>query len=81
MLRVLSLVAASGGYSLAVMYRLLITVASAQGQALKLGLSSCGPWGLVACGMWNLPDLGLNPFPMHRQADCYPLYDQGSPHC
>ena len=63
LLRVLSLVAASGGYSLAVIRRLLIVVASAQGQALKLGIRSCGPRGLVACSMRNLPRPGIKPVP------------------
>ena len=49
--------------------------------------SSCGAWvsvvvahGLscsVACGI--LPDQGLNPCPLHWQADSQPLCHQGSP--
>ena len=49
-------------------------------QALEHGLGSCGARGLscsVACGIFM--DQGLNPGPLHWQADSYPLYHQGSP--
>ena len=36
----------------------------------------CSP---EACGIFL--DWGSNPCPLHRQADSYPLYHQGSPRC
>ena len=55
------------------------------------GFSSCGAWALgaqasvvvahglscsAACAIFL--DQGLNSHPLHRQADAYPLYHQGS---
>ena len=37
-----------------------------------------GPSCSAACGI--LPDQGLNPCPLHWQADSQPLHNQGSPH-
>ena len=44
-------------------------------------LSSCGPRAScsAACGIFS--DQGLNPCPLHRQADSQPLRHQGSPLC
>ena len=41
------------------------------------GAVAPGLSGAVACGI--LPDQGLNPWPLHWQADSYLLYHQGSP--
>ena len=38
-----------------------------------------GPSCSAACGIF--PDQGLNPCPLHWQADSQPLCHQGSPHC
>ena len=88
----LSLIVGSGGYSLAVVSWLLITVASLGTQApAARGLRSFNMWALehrlsscamgvscsVACGIF--PDQGLNSRPLHWQADSYPLRHQGSP--
>ncbi|XP_060157374.1 protein cornichon homolog 3 isoform X2 [Globicephala melas] len=37
-----------------------------------------GPSRSVACGIF--PDRGMNPRPLHRQADSQPLHHQGSPY-
>ena len=37
-----------------------------------------GPSCSMACGIF--PDWGMNPCPLHRQADSQPLHHQGSPH-
>ena len=72
--------------------RLFLVVAS--GATLRCGVwaSHCGAWALgarasvvvahgfscsVACGIF--PDQGLNPCPLHWQADSEPLCHQGSP--
>ncbi|XP_073652906.1 zinc finger protein 1 homolog isoform X2 [Tursiops truncatus] len=36
-----------------------------------------GPSRSAACGIF--PDRGMNPYPLHRQADSQPLHHQGSP--
>ena len=36
---------------------------------LELGISSCGAWVLMFCSMWDLPSEGLNPCPLHWQAN------------
>ena len=41
------------------------------------GAVAPGLSGAVACGI--LPDQGLNPWPLHWQADSYLLDHQGSP--
>ena len=67
----LSLVAASRGYSLAVVCRL----ASHCG-----GSSCCAAWALVApMARGIFPEQGSNLYPRHWKADSYPLYHQGSP--
>ena len=42
-------------------------------------LSSCGSRAQLLRGMWDLPRPGLEPCPLHRQADSQPLRHQGSP--
>ena len=42
-------------------------------------LSSCGSRAQLLCGMWDLPRPGLEPVPLHWQADSQPLRHQGSP--
>ena len=59
-----SLVMASGGCSLL----------WCRGFSLLLLLKSTGSRGFEGCGIF--PDQGLNPYPLHWQADSYP---QGSP--
>ena len=44
-------------------------------------LSSCGSRAQLLRGMWDLPRPGLEPRPLHWQADSQPLRHQGSPHC
>ena len=84
-----SLVAASGGYSLVAVHRLLIAVAS-RGGAGASGVVAPGLWGTglvvvahgVSCSMAHgiLPDQGLNPCLLNWQADFFflPLSHQGS---
>ena len=43
-------------------------------------LSSCGSRAQLLRGMWDLPRPGLEPCPLHWQADSQPLRHQGSPH-
>ena len=59
----LSLVAASGGYSLVAVLGLLFAVASfVVDHALQvLRLSSCGPKAKLPHGMWDLPGPGIEP--------------------
>ena len=89
----LSLVAATGGCSLAAALRLLTVVASlAVGHGLQArGLSRRGSCALstgsvvlahrlhsnLACGIFL--DQGSNLCPLHWQANSYPLYHQGNP--
>ena len=40
-----------------------------RGQALELGLSSCGTLASLPQGMWNLPIPGIKSCPLHWQAD------------
>ena len=42
-------------------------------------LSSCGSQAQLLRGMWDLPRPGLEPCPLHWQADSQPLHHQGSP--
>ena len=75
-----SLVAASGGYSLVAVHRLLIAVAS-RGGAGASGVVAPGLWGTglvvvahgVSCSMAHgiLPDQGLNPCLLNWQADFF----------
>ena len=79
--RGLSPVAASGGHSssrcagLSLSRRLLLrsTGSSRAGSVVVAHGPSCS----AACGI--LPDQGLNPCPLHWQADSQPLRHQGSP--
>ena len=48
-------------------------------QALEHRLSSCGTQAQLLHSMWYLQ--GLNPCPLHWQADSQPLRHQGSPEC
>ena len=82
--RAFSLVAASGGHSssrctgLSLSRPLLLrsTGSSRAGSVIVAHGPSCS----AACGI--LPDQGLNPCPLHWQADSQPLRHQGSPpHC
>ena len=76
-----SLVAAAGDYSLVVVHRLLITVASL---FLEHGLLGTGSVVMAheiscsaACGIF--PDQRSNPWLLHWQGDSLPLSHQGSP--
>ena len=79
--RGLSLVAGSGGHSssqcagLSLSRPLLLRSTSSRraGSAVVAHGPSCS----AACGI--LPDQGLNPCPLHWQADSQPLCHQGSP--
>ena len=79
--RGLSLVAASWGHSssrcagLSLLRPLLLrsTGSRRAGSAIVVHRPSCS----VACGIF--PDQGLNPCPLHWQADSQPLLHQGSP--
>ena len=42
-------------------------------------LSNCGSRAQPLRGMWDPPRPGLNPCPLHWQADSQPLCHQGSP--
>ena len=60
----LSLVAASGGYSLVAVHRLLIEEASLGARSTGSwcpGFSSCGAQAKLPCGMWDLPGPGVEP--------------------
>ena len=80
-MRGLSLVAASGGHSslqcvgLSLSWPLLLrsTGSRRAGSVVVAHRPSCS----VACGI--VPDQGLNPCPLHWQADSQPLRHQGSP--
>ena len=81
--RGLSLVAASGGHSslrcagLSLSRPLLLrnTGSRRAGSVVVAHGPSCS----AACGIF--PDQGLNPRPLHWQADSQPLRHQGSPYC
>ena len=79
--RGLSLVAASGGHSssrcagLSLSRPLLLQSTGSRGAASVV--VAHGPSCSAACGMF--PDQGLNPCPLHWQADSQPLHHQGSP--
>ena len=80
--RGLSLGAVSGGYSLAVVCRLLIAVASpvAEHGALGSRTSVAVVHGLSCPMTWGIfQDQGLNPCPLHWRADSYPQDHRGSP--
>ena len=80
-MRRLSLVAASGGHSslrcagLSLSRPLLLR--STGSRRADSVVVAHGPSCAVACGI--LPDQGLNPCPLHWQADSQPLRHQGSP--
>ena len=61
--RGLSLVVASGGYSLlrcaGFSLRWLLLLLSTGSR--RTGFSSCGTWALLLCGIWDLPGPGLEP--------------------
>ena len=79
----LSPVAASGGHSsswctgLSLLWPLLLQ-STGSGRAGSVVLAH-GPSCSTACGIF--PDQGLNPCPLHWQADSQPPYHQGSPVC
>ena len=60
----------------------LIIVASlvAEHRLQTRRLSSCGSRSQLLRGIWDLPRPGLEPVPLHWQADSQPLHHQGSPH-
>ena len=77
----LSLIATSGGYSLASVLGLLTAVVCL---VAKHGLYRAGSvvvayTGLVALPHCNLPGPGVNQCPLHWQADSQPLDHQGNP--
>ena len=81
-MRGLSLVVASGGHSslrsagLSLLRPLLLQgTGSRRAGSVVVAL---GPSCSAACGIF--PDQGLNPCPLHGQADSQPLRHQGSPH-
>ena len=80
-MRGLSLVAASGGHSsswcagLSLSWPLLLQ--STGSRHAGSVIVAHGPSRSTACGI--LPDQGLNPCPLHWQADSQPLRHQGSP--
>ena len=65
----------SGGYSLVVVPRLLIAVASlvvekgSRVQTPEHRLSSGGAWAELLRGMWDLPGPGIKPCLLHWQED------------
>ena len=71
----------SGGYSLAVVPRLLITVASLLAEhrlGAQLSIAAAHEFScLAACGI--LPDQGSHSCPLCWEVDSYPLDHQGSP--
>ena len=68
--RRLSLVAMSRGYSsLRCAGSRHGGFSSCASRALECRLSSCGSWASLLRGMWDLPGQGLNPCPLHWQAD------------
>ena len=77
----LSLVAASGGHpssrcaGLSLSRPLLLRSTSSRRAGSVI--VAHGPGCSAACGIF--PDQGLNPCPLHRQADSQPLRHQGSP--
>ena len=79
--RGLSLVAASGGHSssqcagLSLSWPLLLR--STGSRRAGSVIVAHGPSCSAACGIF--PDQGLNPCPLHWQADSQPLHHQGSP--
>ena len=62
--------AARRGYSLVVVPRLLIVVASlVVMHSWSVGFSSCGAPVWLPYSMWDLSRLGINPCPLHWQVD------------
>ena len=80
--RGLSLVEASGGHSSSRCARLSLSrpllLWSAGSRRAGSAVVAHGPSCSAACGIF--PDQGLNPCPLHWQADSQPLRHQGSPH-
>ena len=80
-MRVLSLVAASGGHSSSrcaglSLSRPLLLRSTGSRRAGSV-VVAYGPSCSAACGIF--PDQGSNPRPLHWQADSQPLHHQGSP--
>ena len=80
-MRGLSLVAASGGHSSSrcagvSLSRPLLLWSTGSRHAGSVVVAH-GPSGSAVCGIF--PDQGLNPCPLHWQADSQPLHHQGSP--
>ena len=77
----LSLVAASGGFSLTVVQGPLVAVASLAGSHRLWSAGSVVVAHGLGCltGCRFFPDQGSNPNPLHRQADYKPLDRQGIP--
>ena len=80
-MRGLSLVAASGGHSSSrcagLSLRRPLLLRSTGSRRAGSVVVAHGPSCSAACGI--LPDQGLNPCPLHWQADSQPLRHQGSP--
>ena len=74
----LPLVAASGGYSLAAVHRLLMVLVSLNAQAPEHRLSSVVLRLRCPEERRIFPDQGLNPCPLHWLADSLPPSHQGS---
>ena len=77
----LSLIATSGGYSLASVLGLLTAVVSlvAKHRLYRAGSVVVVYTGLVALPHWNHPGPGVNQCPLHWQAASQPLDHQGNP--
>ena len=82
-MRGLSLVAASGGHSSLRCAGLSVSrpplLWSTGSRRAGSVVAAHGPGRSAACGIF--PDQGLNPCPLHWQADSQPLRHQGSPQC
>ena len=80
-MRELSLVAASGGHSSSRCVGLSLSrpllLRSTGSRRAGSAIVAHGPSCSAACGIF--PDQGLNPCPLHWQADSQPLRHQGSP--
>ena len=80
-MRGLSLVAASGGHSSSLCVGLSLSrpllLRSTGSRRTGSVVVAHGPSCSAACGIF--PDQGLNPCPLHWQADSQPLRHQGSP--
>ena len=68
------------GYCLAVLRLLIAGLLLSQNIGSRSSGSVGMAHGLSCCTACEIfPDQGLNPCPLHWQADSYPLYHQGNP--